>query len=122
MLAHPAPLACLEPMELIRGRAPASPILVSPRRVRRHDGSSAQEAPCGARGPFPFLSPAPGAKGGGGQRCLAGRPKLGQCSWNPQLVHCDGGRRASCSQRGMSGWREGDEWMAGAGEGLSAKL
>lgn len=68
VLTHPDPLACLEPMELIRGRAPASPVLVSPRRVRRHDGSSVQEAPCGARGPFPFLSPAPGAKGGGGQR------------------------------------------------------
>lgn len=94
-------------MELIRGRAPASPILVSPRRVRRHDGSSAREAPCRARGPLPFPSPTPGAKGGGGQRCLAGRPKLGQRSWKPQLVHCDGGRRASCSQRGMSGWREG---------------
>lgn len=35
------------------------------------------------------------------------RPELGQCSWKPQLVHCDGGRRANYSQRGMSGWREG---------------
>lgn len=45
----------------------------------------------------------PGAKGGGGWRCLAGRPELGQCSWELQLVQGGGGgRRASGSQRGVS--------------------